>query len=185
MEQFSFDAALFDHLEVKPQPKRTQRKKSDNVEYVYSTDMLRTLFPEDFSNEEHINALMDNDLVIWCEEDVRYFQRLLIKDVVFIVSRLNSSIDAINECMMWAFTENEHYDFSVTSCAAASDVSVNGFQRKLVIALAQTLRALKNRNMKKDAERIVFLRQCLKKSRNLLDEKNLFVELTSAEWSAQ
>ena len=182
-EQLGFDSLILGEPVGKTK-KVVSRTKKIKEEYEFSQDMARILFPEDFTSEQHLSILMDNDRIVWCEDDVYYFQRLLLKDAVFILARMNSSLAEIDDCLRWAFTENEDYDFSVDTCLNNLEggfITVKGYQKSLLDTMCRTHRELKKLNRKSDVKRISFIRKCITKCRNILDMSGEFVKLDSLE----
>lgn len=179
--QLGFDETLFAHLDSKQKVKQVKVKKV-KTEYVVSNEMSRILFPEDYTAQEHIEALMSFENVVWCAEDVYYFQKRLLHDAEDILGRMNSSLKEIDECLSWAFTENPSYDFSVDTCLNNQDFdNLTAYQQRLLSILCKTHRQLVSKNRKSDQKRISFIRKCMAKCRNKLEDANEFIQLNSLE----
>ncbi|EKO3611915.1 hypothetical protein M3914_003114 [Vibrio metschnikovii] len=133
-------------------------------------DFLPSLFPADFSTEEHIQRLFNED-IIWSESHVRLLQIHIASDVRLILSRSNSSVDAMNECMMWIFYSDPKHDFGIHQCAARASQSVESFRQTYLCILSKTLRNLRKANAK--PEKINYYRKLLMKANSLMDEYNV------------
>lgn len=166
---------------VKPRAPRNQLKKrvEKGDQSLANEDLLMILFPQDFTDQQHISKLMNASDIAWCEEDVRYFQWRMLKDVADILSRTNSSLSKVDETLMWVFNTDSDYDFDISQCAARVDKSVEFFQRQFVCILAATLRTLR-RKKKVPENKVIFYRKCLMKANKLLGEH---VNLTPTEMS--
>ncbi|EGR4213380.1 hypothetical protein NTH44_003117 [Vibrio metoecus] len=158
----------------------SKTRKTKNVkQFSRNEDFLKVLFPEDYSQEEHIAYLMNTEVFAWCEEDVRDFQIRIAADVTEILHRTNSSLDAVSECLNWIFYSDPDYEFSIHQCAARVEYDVMYFRNKYVNILANTLRTLRKSKARKD--RIDFYWACLMKANKLMDDFG--VKLTRIESS--
>lgn len=166
--------------DVKAPPKRKRKKPALKVKKPENQDLLKVLFPEDYSQEEHLQALMETDWFPWCEQDVRLLQQKVARDAFDILCRTNSSKSAVSESLIWVFNDQPDYDFSISQVAALCKISTAHLQRMYVRALTQTLKRLQKKES--NSEKIEFYHQCVVKAKSLLIEEE-FVELNSVEAS--
>lgn len=159
-------------------PRKKYVRVKQTSESVINEDMMMTLFPEQFDREQHLEKLMSMKFVPWCEEDVRDFQVRVARNVTEMLSRHNTSIKSVDECLMWVFGDNEDYDFSIHQCAALCKQSVSAMRLKYVSILAKTLIEL--RKEKAPQAKLDFYKRCLNKANSYLCET---VSLTTTEAS--
>ncbi|MFL7013587.1 hypothetical protein [Enterovibrio norvegicus] len=175
---------MFDnHVISETQVKRPRRSQSRGPKVVIpdNQEMMMTLYPDDYSTHEHLEKLMKTEIILWCEDDVRQLQKLTMANVAKILSRANSSKSAVNECLIWVFSEDQENDFSLYQCSALLERDSTFLQMKYVSILANTVREL--RKDEADSKKIDFYKKCLIRAKQLIGDEE-FVTLTPAEAAA-